>query len=586
MSISRFSAAIALLTLAGPAFAQITYSFDFAANATGWTGNYLYYTGATTCSGTGGAVRRNLYSGATTGQLVSPLTGTTSGGTVTLSYDYKAAVWSANTVGAPTPWGGFDVQYGASASGPWTTIATITDEAQTGSCLPQAHVFNPPAGPLYIRWAATWTGGDYYLNFDNVILSESLTPCGGTPAPGNTTGPTGACIGAPIVLGVQNATAGTGVSYQWYESTFGPGGPYAPVGVDSPTHTATQSVTTWYYADVTCTAGPSTGTSAPIQVDMLGLALPEEFGSGVVTPGCWAISGTASPIYSAVSAWGVGTGSARLNFYSISAGATLNLTSPLLPPTVAGDQVFFDAAGALYSGDLTLIDTVDVLESNDGGLTWTLVTSMTNDVAGGVLNTGGAISPSFLPAANQWKTLSFPLTPGTNRIQFAATSGFGNNVHLDNIHVGGLQPAKSTTYGAGCGTPPMTLSATPHPVSTGAGGTQLTFNIGDIPLACPSPDPVFHFGIVVLSLGQDLPGTDLTVYSIDSPGCNLHVTSLDLTIAYVGSTPTQSVTFDVPAGAPAGFEFFGQAVALICPVAPNNAGVVLSNGTKAFVNSY
>ena len=86
--------------------AQVSYSFNFDANSTGWTGNFTRFTNVapvTTCGASVGSMRRNLWSGATTGQLISPLTGTATGGLITIGYAYKAQVWSANNVAAPVP---------------------------------------------------------------------------------------------------------------------------------------------------------------------------------------------------------------------------------------------------------------------------------------------------------------------------------------------------------------------------------------------------------------------------------------------------------------------------------------------------
>ena len=146
--------------LATAATAQVNYSFNFDANSTGWTGNFGRFTGTTACGGTGGAMRRNLYSGATTGQLISPSTGTSTGGTTTITYDYKVANWSANNVATAATWGSFDVQYGATATGPWTTFATVSNEAQLGNpCQQKTHTFTPPSGPSFARrwrWRRRW----------------------------------------------------------------------------------------------------------------------------------------------------------------------------------------------------------------------------------------------------------------------------------------------------------------------------------------------------------------------------------------------------------------------------------------------
>ena len=206
--------------------------------------------------------------------------------------------------------------------------------------------------------------------------------------------------------------------------------------------------------------------------------------------------------------------------------------------------------------------------------------------ASGVLNTiggTGTLGSNLVPTASQWASLAYPVTPGTNKVRFRGISNFGNSVFLDNISVGVLPSARHTVYGSSCATPAMTLGSATPPIS----GTTITYALGNIPLACPSPDPVFHFGIIAISLGQDFPGTDLLIgYGVDSPGCKLHLTSLDIVLPYVDVVPSQTVNFDIPALTPAGFLFYSQAGALICPVAPNNAGILLSNALRSYVNSF
>ena len=97
--------------------------------------------------------------------------------------------------------------------------------------------------------------------------SGPVTPCLGTPAPGNTiTSNAAVCPGTGFSLSLQNATPGSGVTYQW-QSASSIGGPYTPV-VPAQTN-ATYSVssittTTFYQAVVTC--GGNSGTSTPVQV--------------------------------------------------------------------------------------------------------------------------------------------------------------------------------------------------------------------------------------------------------------------------------------------------------------------------------
>ncbi len=268
-----------MLTLAifvagiGSSWGQITTTtYTFAANSTGWTGNFARstVTNATMCGNSG--MRKNLYSGVTTGNLVSPLlVGTNNQGVITLSYKYKAANYSS-PYGAANPWGSFNVQVGNSATGPWTTIATVSQQTQTGTCITQTHTFTPPAGNLYIKWDCFWTAGDYYLSFDDVSVSQAAAvACSGTPAPGNTISSSATVAsGGTVNLSLQTATSGTGVTYQW-QSSATLGGTYANVtggtGATTASYTtAALTTATWFRCRVTC--GANTGVSNPVGVTL------------------------------------------------------------------------------------------------------------------------------------------------------------------------------------------------------------------------------------------------------------------------------------------------------------------------------
>ncbi len=243
--------------------AQVNFTQNFNANATGWTGNITRTTSTSACGSP--SMRRNMYNGATTGNMVSPLMGTTTGGNIQLSYDYKVADWSANTAGTANPWGYFDVQYGPTATGPWTTVQTIdqTNHVVSGTCTTATVTFTPPAGALYVKWDAFWSAGDYYINFDNVSAVE-IVPCT-TPAPGNTLASvTNSCNGTPFTLSLQNPTFGQVVSYQWQSSPDGMS--WTNFGTDAATQSVTQSSLTYYQCIVTCSVGPSSTGSAPVMV--------------------------------------------------------------------------------------------------------------------------------------------------------------------------------------------------------------------------------------------------------------------------------------------------------------------------------
>jgi hypothetical protein len=116
--------------------AQIGYTQTFDSMApgltppTGFTGNFATWSDATTCSGFGVGIRRNLDGTTTTGEVGSFL-GVSTGNPAAFAFDYKVHVWNPNTVPATAPWGTIDVQISNTPTGPWTTIGTITDETQT-----------------------------------------------------------------------------------------------------------------------------------------------------------------------------------------------------------------------------------------------------------------------------------------------------------------------------------------------------------------------------------------------------------------------------------------------------------------------
>jgi len=567
----------ALSLLAAAASAQINYQFHFDANSTGWTGNFTRYTTANTqCGGVGASMRRNLYSGATTGALISPLVGTSLGATTTIEYTYKVNVWSANTTAAGTPWGSFDVQIGSTATGPWTTIATVANEAQLNNvCQLRSHTFLAPAGAMYVRWNCAWGGGDNYWVFDNVDIFES-SPCSGTPSPGDVTGaPAVACSGVNYTLGLQNATSGTGVTYQWWSSPDGSS--WVPLGTAA-TQVVSQSSTMYYSCDVTCTASGMTGTSNTLQLDMGAATNPHDFEAGFI--GCWSnTGGTVSPGLHPVSAFGVGAQAVRFSNWTWGAASTARLTSPILPATVAGDHAFFDVAGTNYPPNLAWWDTIALQESNDGGVTWSTVVTMDNQ-PGGLLYTA-AYAGQFTPTASQWQNRSFALTPGTNRIRFLGTSGFGNDCFIDNVVVAPWGMARHYPYGASC-VPAYEVSANPAPIR----GTTVTYTANGIPLWAT---PNVHASVLAIGFGQDASGTPMAVMTagaLDSP-CLVHLTLAGFAdvIGLYGNASTDTWNFAIPPLAPLGAELFVQGVAQVDSTLANPSGLVTSNAVRSYVSN-
>ena len=94
----------------------------------------------------------------------------------------------------------------------------------------------------------------------SITISASI-PCSGTPSPGNTIASVySVASGGTTNLSLQNSTIGTGLTYQW-QSSFNNSTWSNISGANATTYTATVTISTYYRCLVTCSAGPSTGTS-------------------------------------------------------------------------------------------------------------------------------------------------------------------------------------------------------------------------------------------------------------------------------------------------------------------------------------
>lgn len=123
-------------------------------------------------------------------------------------------------------------------------------------------------------------------------------PCSGTPDPGNTLSTSNpACAGVNFTLSLENATPGTGVTYQWQSSPDG-NDPWTDLGTAT-TQVTSQTSATYYRSQVTCDG--NTGTSNPLQVNMFlpVTSFTENFDGAVAPafPGCWAKVGTLGSTY-------------------------------------------------------------------------------------------------------------------------------------------------------------------------------------------------------------------------------------------------------------------------------------------------
>ncbi len=148
-------------------------------------------------------------------------------------------------------------------------------------------------------------------------------------------------------------------------------------------------------------------------------------------PSCWKLAGVQWGRSATASAYGVGSGSAKADFFNVLAG-NLDLISPQLDfSALTTPVVTFDEAYATYA---TEIDNLELWYSTDNGATYTLLDSWTGGPAG-TLNTGGTITTAFSPSSTQWARKRCSLPVETNKIMFRGISGHGNNLYLDNIAI-------------------------------------------------------------------------------------------------------------------------------------------------------
>jgi subtilisin-like proprotein convertase family protein len=108
--------------------------------------------------------------------------------------------------------------------------------------------------------------GNAGVFFTGSVTLVSTAPCAGTPAPGNTVSTANpVCPSANFTLSPQNATAGSGVTYQWQSSPDGT--TWTDIGgATNASLTTNQTVATYYRVRVTC-SGNTTATTG-LQVTM------------------------------------------------------------------------------------------------------------------------------------------------------------------------------------------------------------------------------------------------------------------------------------------------------------------------------
>lgn len=187
-------------------------------------------------------------------------------------------------------------------------------------------------------------------------------------------------------------------------------------------------------------AGHNRDSTALIKFKIIEQQLCEDFTTATYPPNFWTLefSGTQYWTRDAVSSYGVGSGSTKFDFWSASSGTIQSLVSLAFSSSVAGDSLKFDNAYAPYSSGT---DSLIIETSTNAGTTYSTLVRLYGNAAGGTLNTAPTSTSQFTPTSSQWASKSYSLPTGTNMVKFRASSGFGNNLYLDNICKGaGIPP--------------------------------------------------------------------------------------------------------------------------------------------------
>lgn len=196
--------------------------------------------------------------------------------TISTSRTNIVVAWTVRDITANANTNYIELQWRVGTSGAWNNVTgDLYEQGSTANgatfsiTLPSGAENN---SDLRIRWIyyEVGTGTRDRLAIDDITVSSSPESlCSGTPTPGNTNATVNPVVsGGTTVLSLQNATSGSGVSYQWQSSTTSATTGFSNIsGATSATYTATVTAKTWYRCVVTC--GGNSGTSNAVEINII-----------------------------------------------------------------------------------------------------------------------------------------------------------------------------------------------------------------------------------------------------------------------------------------------------------------------------
>lgn len=491
------------------------------ANLTGLTANTTYYYWVRgDCGGSGSSTwagSSNFFTGVTNN---IPFSGSSSVacGTSTLIYDHAGAstVYSINANGyivlnnnvgstsvisltgtytTELSWDFLRIYNGTGTAG--TLIASYSG---SGTIIP----FTSSAGQtITVQFTSDGSTNASGISLNAAYSGSCAVPvCSGTPTPGNTIS-SPSFVAAPsgnVNLSLQNATVGTGVTYQWESSTSQTGTYTNIVGATSSTYTATVSSVTWFRCIVTCSG--NSGTSAPVQVTLTA-CIP------TMTYGCTDGDVIARVILNTLdNNSGTGCPSGTLGYSNYTSNPAL--TTTLLPSTSYNCIVYAGQYAANYAAWIDYNDNLIFEASERIGYT---LSTVAGSGAIGVLGSSASfpVTLACTPAAGQHllrirevynQTSGITITPCGNN------EGFGYGEIEDYMIT--IAPAPA------CATPGLVSSVTPS-----SNSVALTWAT-----SCSSALSYdFQYGPAGFTLGSGTLVSNQTV-TISAPNASYTVTGL------------------------------------------------------------
>lgn len=180
--------------------------------------------------------------------------------------------------------------------------------------------------------------------------------------------------------------------------------------------------------------------------------LSQNFSSTTFPPTGWTLTGSPGLVVrdAAVNGFNntIGQGAVKSDNYNFTAPSISELTSLAFPATVAGDSLKFAVAHATYP---SYTDSLYVFAFTGTSFVQLRAWGSSQTIDTGI-TTANAVTGTYTPGSMaDWRVKGIPLPIGTTQVRFVFSSGYGNQLYVDNIVVG--QPAPACTGTPTAGTP-------------------------------------------------------------------------------------------------------------------------------------